>query len=75
MHIRAVALAAVCASLLLSGCASGTKFSEMGATMPAARKAQHLLTTVTCEHKTDYQSHNTVNGIRKSIKRIHSRSR
>jgi len=37
MHIRAVALAAVCASLLLSGCASGTKFSEMGATMPAAK--------------------------------------
>ncbi len=45
---------------------------SLGATMPAAGKAQHLLTTVTCEHKTDYQSHNTVNWIRKSIKSVHS---
>ena len=37
MHARAVALAAVAASLLLSACASGTKFSEMSATMPAAQ--------------------------------------
>ena len=38
MHIRAVALAAVAVALLLSGCAtSGPKFSEMGATMPAAK--------------------------------------
>lgn len=37
MQIRAVALVAVAASLLLSACASGTKFSEMSATMPAAQ--------------------------------------
>src|SRR5215468_2972130 len=37
MHIRAVTLAIVAASLLLSACASGTKFTEMSATIPAAR--------------------------------------
>src|SRR5882672_4123795 len=38
MHIRAVALAAVAAALMLSACAtSGLKFSEMGATMAAAQ--------------------------------------
>ena len=37
MRIRAVALVAIAASLLLSGCASGTKFSEMGAAMPTAQ--------------------------------------
>jgi Protein of unknown function (DUF2846) len=37
MPVRAVALAAVAASLLLSACAAGTKFSEMSATMPAAQ--------------------------------------
>jgi hypothetical protein len=38
MQIRAVALAAVAASLLLSACAtSGPKFSEMGATIPVAK--------------------------------------
>lgn len=37
MKIRAIALVAIVASLLLSGCASGTKFSEMGATMVASK--------------------------------------
>lgn len=38
MQIRAVALTAVAASLLLSACASsGPKFNEMGATMAAAK--------------------------------------
>ena len=40
MHIRAVTLAIVAASLLLSACASGTKFTEMSATIPAARPDQ-----------------------------------
>jgi len=37
MKVRTVALVVVAASLLLSACASGTKFSEMGAAMPAAK--------------------------------------
>jgi len=37
MKIGAVGFAVVAASLLFSACASGTKFSEMRATMPAAR--------------------------------------
>jgi Protein of unknown function (DUF2846) len=37
MQIRAVALVAVAASLLLSACASGPKFSEMSATLAAAK--------------------------------------
>lgn len=37
MHIRVVTLAIVTASLLLSACASGAKFSEMSSTIPAAQ--------------------------------------
>ncbi len=38
MHIRAVAIVAIAAALLLSACAtSGPKFGEMGATMAAAK--------------------------------------
>jgi hypothetical protein len=32
------------------------------------------LSTVTGEHKTNYQSHNAVNRVRKTIERVHSRS-
>ena len=43
-------------------------------TVPATRESQKFLSTVTGEHKTNYQSHNAVNRVRKTIERVHSRS-
>ena len=43
-------------------------------TVPATRESEKFLSTVTGEHKTNYQSHDAVNRVRKTIERVHSRS-
>ena len=44
------------------------------ASVPAARKAEKLLAAVTGKHKSNYQSHDAVDRVRKSIQRVHGRS-